>query len=181
MSTPSPAQRDSLSPGSELAPLSSMPRNDYQYMNNSALPVHLRENHYMSQTSHPQVPTMASNYSAPMQQQQQQRPTSHPNPYVPPQILEPPAQPPSTGSANGSPHMSSVGWNTPTHMASPTIHVTGYAAYADQDPYGQAQVMGHMGQHMYFPNGNIRRPQSTEPDHYDMKPRMQHEMWATAS
>lgn len=172
MSTPSPGQRDvSISPNSELAPMSAMHRNEYQYINNSSIPVHLRDNYHMQQPNHQPTP-VTSSYSNGM------RPTSHPNPYGPPPILEPPTNPPPTVSVNGSPHMSTVGWNSPTHMASPSSQANGYV-YPDPDPYG-AQVMGHMG-HMYFPNGNIRRPQSTEPDNYDTKPRMQHEMWATAS
>lgn len=175
MSTPSPMQRNhSISPNSALAPLNAMHRNDYSYMSNSSLPVHLRDNyHHMQQQS--QIVPVTSSYTNGM------RPTSHPNPYGPPPILEPPTNAPNSGSATNSPHMGTVGgWNSPAHMASPAGHNNGYVYPDPVDPYG-AQVMGHMSGHMYYPNSNIRRPQSTEPDNYDPKPRMQHEMWATAS
>jgi hypothetical protein len=104
-----------------------------------------------------------------------QRPTSHPTGYGPPNILEPPAnmEQRQPGSANGSPHMTNMGWQSPSQMASPS-HNNNYV-YPDPDPYGSGAAMGQM----YYPNSNMRRPQSTEPEQYDMKPRM-NEMWATA-
>lgn len=169
MSTPSPGQRHmSASPNSELAPMNSMHRHpDYQYMNNSSLPGHLRGEYHIPN----QPPPTAASFSNGM------RPTSHPTGYGPPSILEPPAnmEQRQPGSAGGSPHMSSVGWQSPSNnMASPS-QSNGYV-YPDPDPYGSA-VVGHM----YYPNSNIRRPQSTEPDGYDIKPRMNNEgMWTAA-
>jgi hypothetical protein len=169
MSTPSPSQRNlSISPNSELAPMSGLHRHpgDYPYMNNSSLPVHLRGDYHVAN----QAPPTTASFSNGM------RPTSHPTGYGPPPILEPPAnmerQP---GSANGSPPMGSLGWQSPSHnMPSPSQN-NGYV-YPDPDPYGSAAAMGHM----YYPNSNIRRPQSTEPDGYDTKPRMNNELWAAA-
>lgn len=174
MSTPSPGQRNiSISPNSELAPIGVMHRQEYPYMHSSSIPGHLRDGYHMQQQNQPLAP-VASSYSNSM------RPTSHPGPYGPPPILEPPTNPPNSGSANGSPHMSSVGWHSPQHMPSPSNQSNGYV-YPDPDPYGAQINMGQMG-HMFYPNSNIRRPQSTEPDNYhDPKSRMQHEMWAGAS
>jgi len=168
MSTPSPSQRNmTISPNSELAPMSNMPRHpgDYPYMSNSSLPVHLRGDYHMANTP----PPSTTSYSTSL------RPTSHPNVYGPPQVLEPPAnmEQRSSGSVNGSPHMSSVGWQSPSHMPSPS-QGNSYV-YPDPDPYGSQAAMGQM----YYPNSNIRRPQSTEPDGYDTKPRLS-ELWAAA-
>lgn len=173
-STPSPGQRTlSASPHSELAPMASAPRHpqDFPYMNNSSLPGHLRNDYHMQ--NH-QPPPIAATYSNGM------RPTSHPTGYGPPTILEPPANMErQSGSANGSPHMSSVGWQSPSHsmphsMPSPS-QSNGYV-YPDPDPYGSGAAMH---QQMYY-QSNMRRPQSTESqDAYEMKPRM-NEMWTAA-
>jgi hypothetical protein len=80
-----------------------------------------------------------------------------------------------SGSANGSPHMSSVGWQSPSHNVPSPSQSNGYV-YPDPDPYGSAAAS--MGQ-MYYPNSNIRRPQSTEPVDYDIKPRM-NDIWQAA-
>ena len=169
MSTPSPSQRHlSTSPNSELAPMNSMPRHpgEYNYMNNSSLPGHLRGEYHMPN----QPPPSTASFSNGM------RPTSHPTDYGPPSILEPPAnmEQRQSGSASGSPHMSSVGWQSPSHnMPSPSQ--SNYV-YPDPDPYGSAVQMGQMG---YYPNSHIRRPQSTEPVDYDIKPRM-NDIWQAA-
>lgn len=165
MSTPSPSQRNlSASPNSELAPMNNMHhQGPYPYMHNSPLPGHLRGEY----SNQPPPPT--ASFSNGM------RPTSHPTGYGPPPILEPPAnmEQRQPGSASGSPHMGSVGWQSPSHMPSPS-QSSGYV-YPDPDPYGSSTAMGHM----FYPNSNIRRPQSTEPDGYDIKPRI-NEMWQAA-
>lgn len=69
--------------------------------------------------------------------------------------------------------MSNAGWHSPSNMPSPTSQSNEYV-YPDPDPYGS----GGMG-HMYYPNSNIRRPQSTEPDSYETKPRL-NELWTAA-
>lgn len=167
ITTPSPGRHLSVSPNSELAPLNGISRhpNDYPYMNNNHLPGHLRGDYHQNQTA--PAPT---SFSGSM------RPTSHPTGYGPPSILEPPAgmEQRQPGSANGSPHMTNAGWQSPsTSMPSPSQN-NGFT-YPDPDPYGSTAAMGHM----YYPNSNIRRPQSTEPDGYDIKPRMS-EMWTAA-
>ncbi|KAF4632054.1 hypothetical protein G7Y89_g6071 [Cudoniella acicularis] len=172
MSTPSPLQRtQSASPHSELAPMNHMPRHtgDYQYMNNSPLPGHLRgEYHVASQPA----PTTAPYPNV-------VRPTSHPTGYGPPSILEPPAntEQRQSASASGSPHMSNAGWASPSHNMPSPSQANGYV-YPDPDPYGAAAAMGQ--QMHYYQNSNIRRPNSTEPDAYDIKPRMNAEMWTAA-
>jgi hypothetical protein len=167
MSTPSPLQRtQSASPNSELAPMNHMQRHpqEFQYMNTSSLPGHLRGEYPIQNQPPPTTAPFANNM----------RPTSHPTGYGPPPVLEPPAnlEQRQGGSAGNSPHMSNAGWASPSqNMPSPSQ--SNYV-YPDPDPYNQAQ----MGQ-MYYGTSNVRRPQSTEPDGYDVKPRM-NEMWATA-
>ncbi len=169
MSTPSPGQRTmSASPNSELAPMNGMPRQpEYGYMNNSPLPGHLRPEYNMSN----QQPQTTAVYQSGM------RPTSHPTGYGPPSILEPPAnmerQP---GSANGSPHMSAVGWQSPSHNMPSPSQSNAYV-YPDPDPYGASAAIGP---HLYYQNSNMRRPQSTEPDGgYEVKPRP-NDLWQAA-
>jgi hypothetical protein len=102
--------------------------------------------------------------------------TSHPNSYVPP---PPPLEPPTqneqrtTGSANGSPHLSSIGWQTPPHhnIGSP-VPGNGYI-YPDP-AYELTQP------NIYYTNTTQRRPQSTEPDQYELKPRMSaNDVWGS--
>ncbi|KIN04947.1 hypothetical protein OIDMADRAFT_50778 [Oidiodendron maius Zn] len=168
ISTPSPGQRNSTtSPNSELAPMNNMHRHpgDYGFMNNSPLPGHLRGDYH---TGSQQPPATAS-YSNGM------RPTSHPTGYGPPSVLEPPTsmEQRAQGSANGSPHMSSVGWQSPSSHSMPSPSQGNGYVYPDPDPYGPGASQ------MFYPNSNIRRPQSTEPDGYDMKPRI-NELWQAA-
>ncbi|KAH8672663.1 hypothetical protein BGZ60DRAFT_469140 [Tricladium varicosporioides] len=170
MSTPSPLQRhNTASPHSELAPMNQMPRHagDYQYMSNSPLPTHLRGEYHMPN----QPPPTTAPYPNTV------RPTSHPNGYGPPSILEPPtnSEQRQGGSASGSPHMSNAGWASPSQAMPSPSQANGYV-YPDPDPYGSAAAMGQM---YYQQNSNIRRPNSTEPDAYDIKPRM-NEMWTAA-
>lgn len=166
MSTPSPSQRQlSVSPNSELAPMNNMHRHpgEYPYMSNSSLPGHLRGEYHMPN----QPPPSTASFSNGM------RPTSHPTSYGPPSVLEPPANM-EQRQASGSPHMGSVGWQSPSHNMPSPSQSNGYV-YPDPDPYGSAASMGQM----YYPNSNIRRPQSTEPVDYDIKPRM-NDIWQAA-
>lgn len=166
MSTPSP-RHQSASPNSELAPMNHMPRHPGefpQYMNNSPLPGHLRGEYAQNQP-----PPATASFQNTM------RPTSHPTGYGPPPTLEPPAssEPRQGGSVSNSPHMGNAGWaSPPPNMPSPSSN---NYVYPDPDPYNAAQ----MGQMYYHQNSNMRRPQSTEPADYDVKPRM-NEMWAAA-
>lgn len=132
---------------------------------NDSLPPHLRAGlQQPSPRSSPSAssPTLSafggSNYA--------HRPSLTSHPLLP--VLEPPTyhdlRQPSSGS--GSPHLGSNGWNSPVHpsgLPSPG-HCDSSFAYPEP-PYGS-------GQHLYYPNSNLRRPQSTEPDQYELKPRM---------
>ncbi|KAI1078107.1 hypothetical protein F5B20DRAFT_571839 [Whalleya microplaca] len=169
LNTPSPGQRHmSISPSAELAAANAMRNNDYSYMNNGSLPVHLRTD------MHSQSPTSAPTYTPGM------RPTSHPSPYPPPPTLEPSVEShqSGTGSAGGSPHMGSVGWQSPSHMASPT-HSNNGNSYVYPDPDQPFPGAGMGGQMYYGTGAQIRRPTSTEPGSatYDVKPRP-NELWA---
>lgn len=172
-SSPSPGQRTlSISPGQELPPIPTMHRaaSDYGYMANASIPAHLRDFQQPSPRSSPGVGSPAlSNYG-----QSQHRPamTSHPNTYGPPQPLEPPANNDhrSGGSVGGSPHMSAVGWGSPQ---------PGMPSPGPMDSYGYPDP-GYGGGHpLYFSGSHIRRPQSTEPEDYNMKPRHLGNDWNT--
>lgn len=148
-----------------------MPRHPGEHpyaMSNSSLPGHLRSEYFAPG----QAPPTTASYSNGM------RPTSHPTGYSqPPSVLEPPTNMErQSGSVSGSPHMSSAGWQSPASSAMPSPPPANFA-YPDPDPYG-----GPMGmqQHMYYQNSNMRRPQSSEPEQYDMKSRMNNELWTTA-
>ena len=163
MSTPSPGQRDlTASPHSEAPSMASHRGNDFSFVGNGPLAGHLRSEFSMSNQHSMSNAPYSNNI----------RPTSHPVGYGPPSVLEPPTSSDrQSGSASASPHLSSVGWQSPSNMASPTGS-NGYA-YPDTNAYG------HAGNLVYYPDSNIRRTQSSEPDDYGMKPRM-NEMWAAA-
>ncbi|KAH9884096.1 hypothetical protein F4778DRAFT_774813 [Xylariomycetidae sp. FL2044] len=168
LNTPSPGQRQmTMSPSAELATANAIRSNDYGYMNNGTLPAHLRTD------MHSPSPTSAPTYTTGI------RPTSHPTSFAPPPpTLEPnlESHQSTSGSVSGSPHMGSVGWQSPSHMASPT-HSNGGNSYVYPDP---DQFPGNgMGQLYYSTASQIRRPTSTEPGStsYDVKPRPG-EVWA---
>jgi DNA-directed RNA polymerase subunit RPC12/RpoP len=145
LSTPSPAQRHmSMSPTIDLGS-HGLRHNDFAYMTNNSIPVHLRGD------LHSGSPTSTSSLNV--------RPTSHPTGYGPPSILEPNVEPHMSGpgSACGSPHLSSVGWPSPTHAPSPTPSSS--YIYTESD-YQHAH---HMGMYYGGGGGQIRRPHSTEP------------------
>lgn len=145
---------------------------EFQYTGNTSLPVHLqRDMHIGSPAS-----TTSTGYSNGM------RPTSHPTGYgmsIPPPTLEPSVeQHPGPGSAGGSPAMASVGWQSPSHVASPA-HSNGGNSYMYPEPEGYPAPS--LGGQMFSYGGQVRRPQSTEPpvSGYDVKGR-QSELWAGA-
>ncbi|ORX95981.1 hypothetical protein BCR34DRAFT_607788 [Clohesyomyces aquaticus] len=151
---------------------------DYAYMGNLNVPPHLRNE--MPQPSPRSSPSLTSqSYNSTVSTQ---RPaiTSHPSGYGPPPILEPPAsanhnnQSGGPGSANGSPHMGSMGWQSPSQQALPSPGA-GDSGYVYPDPH-----YGNSASNMYYPNNsNIRRPNSTEPEHYNPnQQRMGGDMWA---
>lgn len=160
-----------MSPSNELPPIPHLHRRSSElgYLQpNGSFPPHLRHDfQQQSPRSSPGLPSpsLAGNFNS----LAQQRPslTSHPAGYGPPQPLEPPANNDhqGTGSAGGSPHLTAIGWGSPLQpgMPSPTAMDT----YSYPDPtYGGAPL--------YYPGSNIRRPQSTEPDQYETKPRINH-------
>ncbi|KAL8968945.1 MAG: hypothetical protein Q9183_002234 [Haloplaca sp. 2 TL-2023] len=178
-STPSPGRRNaSLSPTSEAPRLANMNRRsaDFSYLPPGAFPHHLRHDlQSPSSRSSPSIgsPTLSA-YGGPPPASNQHRPslTSHPVMYGPPPVLEPPTHPEHrhSGSSGSSPHLSSMGWQSPIPgMGSPTRDAFAYP----EPPYAQ------VAPHLYYPNSNLRRPQSTEPDQYETKPRMAGgEVWA---
>ena len=170
-STPSPAERHaSISPINEAPQMSMLHRqhSDYSYLTSGSLPPHMRGD-MQQQSSRPSPPVTSPSLSAFGGAQHRASLTSHPSIYSPPQTLEPPThqhehrQP---VSVNGSPHMSSMGWQSPAAhggMGSPSH---GDNFIYPEPPYGAPAP------HLYYPNSNIRRPQSTEPDQYETKPRL---------
>ncbi|KAH8904319.1 hypothetical protein BR93DRAFT_883265 [Coniochaeta sp. PMI_546] len=166
VSTPSPAQRNmSMSPAAEMANISNMAYG----MTNSSLPVHLRGDVHVGSPAS----TTSTGYTGNM------RPTSHPTGYGPPQTLEPSIEhQQGPGSVGGSPHMSSVGWQSPGHVASPTHSATGNGyMYPDPEGYPASQAMGQM---FYNNTTTARRTGSAEPgSQYDPKA-IKNELWAGA-
>ena len=168
LATASPHDRQlSMSPAAQLGAVAPLHRtgSDMGYI---PIPGHLRSDMQHSPRSSPSLtsqPYMGN--VAP----QQGRVTSHPTGYAngPPQVLEPPTQSHSgqSTSANGSPHMSAMGWQSPGHpgMGSPNPG----EQYAYPDPAGQHAYP----QNMYYQN--VQRPTSTEPGDYS---RAQGQIWA---
>ena len=175
--TPSPAQRNSLSPGNELPPM-----HMHGYIPNSSIPPHLRSDFQQpSPRASPSAPSPTlSTYSA----VQHARPsaTSHPSGYGPPQPLEPPAHSDHRpNSVTGSPHMTSVGWASPTlnSVPSPGSAPASAPEYTYPEPPGQPYSSNGVPSHMYYPSSTIRRPQSTEPENYGMKSKVGSDSWST--
>lgn len=141
VTTPSPSQTNvSMSPGSQLegSAMDRHPREFQQYVANSSLPAHLRNDLQMgSPTS-----TSAGGFNNGV------RPTSHPTSYPPP-ILEP-----SADTFFGTP----FGGLSPSRSGSPSQNGGGTPfMYPDPDQTSP----GSMNQ-LYYTQG--RRPQSAEPN-----------------
>ena len=181
LSTPSPGPRTmSLSPSAALPSIPHLHRHhsDYSYMSTGSLPPHLRTD--LRQSSPRSSPTAP----APLLALgggggRHTIHTSHPISYGPPPTLEPPTNrdPRQAGSANGSPHMTTVGWQSPsqTGLASPSHADT----YVYQDQFGPAALAST---HLYYPDSNLRRPPSTDPqvEGYELKHRIAGEVWTTS-
>ncbi|KAH0833658.1 C2H2 finger domain protein [Fonsecaea pedrosoi] len=166
-STASPANRIlSISPHSELPPMTSgMQRqgSDYGFLPQThSLPPHMRTDFgpNLPRSTPPLTSHSLQQYtSAP-----QQRPvTSHPPAYGPPQPLEPPANGTSSGST--SPHLGALAWGSPGSGSLPTP--------ASLETYGYPEP-AYGGHSLYYPGSAIRRPQSTEPEDYGLRPRQPH-------
>ena len=170
--TPSPSQRPlSMSPGHDLPPVLGLHRRTselaYVQPPGAFLP-HLRH-----ELQHPPSPRLSPGLPSPSLTSSlhsfPHRPslTSHPAGYGPPQPLEPPANADHRSSTTGSPHLTPVGWGSPTtnNLPSPAA-MDGYS-YPDSI-YGSAPL--------YYPGSNLRRPQSTEPGQYEVNgnPRSSH-------
>jgi hypothetical protein len=161
------------SPASDMphVPMLARQQSDFSFMaGRPPLPLHMRGDMQMNspRSSPSSASPSLSNYAG-----SQQRPsmTSHPAMYGPPPTLEPPTHQDSrsNGSANGSPQLGSMGWQSPSHMASPL----------PQDGYMYpAETLQFQTNHLYHQNSNMRRPNSTEPDYYDQhKIRPVNEIW----
>lgn len=140
---------------------------DFNYLGgqNGSLPPHLRNDYQQNiPRASPIINNPALANFAPGQPYHRPSTTSHPSNYGPPQPMEPPAN----GSRPGSPHMTGLGWGSPTHGTLPSPPpMDGYSAYPDPS-YGA-------GHPLYYPGSNIRRPGSTEPDQYELRPRNQNQ------
>ncbi|MCJ1235587.1 Zinc finger protein, C2H2 tynpe [Varicellaria rhodocarpa] len=168
-STPSPSgdRPLSLSPSHQLQQPTNLPRQhgDYVYMAPGSLPLHMRGD--VQQQSPRSSPTATSpSLSAYGGNPHRPSLTSHPSMYGPPPVLEPPTHHDQRqhGSPIGSPHLSSLGWQSPSQatMGSPS---QGFAY--PEPPYTGPH-------HLYY-----RRPQSTEPGDYETKPRIVgNEIWS---
>ncbi|KAI9931291.1 hypothetical protein ASPWEDRAFT_100370 [Aspergillus wentii DTO 134E9] len=174
-STPSPAQHAAISPAGDLPPLNIHRSTGDYYMGSGSIPPHVRGD--FSQPSPRASPTATSPSLSSFGSAPHVRPsmTSHPSGYGPPQPLEPPANTDHRpNSVNGSPHMTSMGWASPSHGSIPSPGSAGDFGYPEPAPaYASA-----MPPHMYFPNSTIRRPTSTEPENYETRPKFD-SVWST--
>ncbi|KAK2736487.1 hypothetical protein FQN57_000743 [Myotisia sp. PD_48] len=166
-----PPHRGPLSPSNGLPPLNLSRHGADYFMGHSSIPPHLRSDFHHANPRAPS-PGLITLSGAPPPP----RPslTSHPNSYGPPQPIEPPANSdPRPNSVAGSPHMSSVGWASPTLSSVPSPG----SEYTYPEPAGQ-QFGGGIPP-MYFSGSAVRRPQSTEPELYELRPKHHAESWST--
>ncbi|KAL9062323.1 MAG: hypothetical protein Q9157_009025 [Trypethelium eluteriae] len=176
--TPSPHGRPvSLSPSASMPGMPTLHRqaSDYAYMGMN-MPPHLRGE--LQQPSPRSSPSVASQPYTSVPGPARPSLTSHPSGYGPPSVLEPPATSNNgqqqAGSANGSPHMANMGWQSPAQQGIPSPNPGD--SYVYPEPH-----YGASASNMYYPpNSNMRRPQSTEPDPYHQGQRLGGEMWAGA-
>jgi hypothetical protein len=185
--TPSPGERNlSLSPSSEVPTMPLLPRHhsDFSYMATGSLPPHMRGGVADLQSQSPRSsPSSTSPSLSAYGSNQRPSLTSHPSIYGPPPTLEPPThhEQRQPGSLSGSPHLGSMGWQSPVHggMGSPGHGGLGSPGQQEfmypEPPYGAPPP-----HQLYYPNSSIRRPHSTEPDQYELKPRVLSEQVWTA-
>lgn len=135
---------------------------DFSFLQHSqAMPPHLR-NEYGIQLPHSSsMRTTIQSYS----HLPQSRPsiTSNPASFGPPQPLEPPTN--GTASGGGSPHMTTMGWGSPTNGVLPSPNPLDFGSYPDP---------AYSTQQIYFPSTNMRRPQSTEPEDWSLRSTRNH-------
>ncbi|KAJ9666628.1 hypothetical protein H2201_003287 [Coniosporium apollinis] len=173
---PSPTPNDrpmSISPAAGMPGVPQMHRqpSDYAYMNSLSVPPHLRNE--LQQPSPRSSPSLTSQSYASAMGNQRPSLTSHPSGYGPPPVLEPPANSNhgQSVSANGSPHIGGMGWQSPSQQ--------GIQSPAPADGYVYPEP--HYAQatpNLYYQNSNLRRPQSTDPDQYDPRQRIPGDLWA---
>ena len=171
--TPSPGERNL-----PLSPLSDVPHMPYlhrrtsntSYNSNDYLPHHMRAG--LQQPS-PRSSPSASSPSLSAYGGKHHRPSLTSHPMLP--VLEPPTfhdlRQPSSG--NVSPHLSgSSGWQSP-------VHPSGLPSPGHNDGFGYSDPPFGFPQHLM---SNMRRPQSTEPDQYELRPRLPSNvsMWASS-
>lgn len=164
--TVSPGEQTmSPSPLTEHLPMASLQRSisETGYLPQPSLPPHMR-NDFQSQYSPRSTPSLTgpSLVSFTSNPQSKPSPTSHPNAYGPPQPLEPPANGISSGSA--SPHLGPA-WGSPNHNNLPSPGSLSHFDYPDSN-FGAPSL--------FYPGNGIRRPQSTEPEDYGIRPRGSH-------
>lgn len=164
--TPSPSESNfSISPNEDIPSMPHLIRqtSSLSYNSSDSLPPHMRSG--LQQPSPRSSPSASSpSLSAFGGSTSYHRPslTSHPN--LP--VLEPPTYH-DLRSGSGSPHLSNAGWQSPVNPTMPSPTHVDFPMYPES-PYGN----GGGGMSLYHPSSNMRRPQSTEPDHYELRPRM---------
>jgi hypothetical protein len=159
--TVSPGERPlSASPMEDHVQMATMQRSasDHAYLPQPSLPPHMRTD-YPTQYSPRSTPSLSGPSLASLTSNPQSKPspTSHPNPFGPPQPLEPPANGIASGSV--SPHM---GWGSPNPGSPGGLHSYDYP----DSTFGAPSL--------FYPGNGIRRPQSTEPEDYGIRPRGSH-------
>ncbi|TKA55274.1 hypothetical protein B0A49_12786 [Cryomyces minteri] len=177
MPTPSPNEQPAnLSPSAGMSGVPSMHRqsSDFGYLTGlnggMNVPPHLRSE--LSQPSPRSSPSVSSqSYISGGAPQQRPSLTSNPSGYGPPTILEPPTNTNQSASANGSPHMGAMSWQSPSHQGLPSP-IAG-ETYIYPEPPAQ---YGNAAQHMYYPNSSIRRVDSAGQFPHD--PRMEAQVWS---
>ena len=173
--TPSPGERhDSLSPNNDAPhmPFSTRQRPSLYIPNDScSLPPHMRAG--LQQPSPRSSPTGSSpTLSAFGSNNWTHRPSLTSHPLLP--VLEPPTYHDFRQSGTGnssplsphSPHGGNMGWQSPAAAGLPS------PGHSDSS-YMYPDTLYSANQHLYYPNSNIRRQQSSEPDHYELaRPRL---------
>ncbi|KAL9096278.1 MAG: hypothetical protein Q9163_006444 [Psora crenata] len=158
INTPSASEREfSLSPSTDLPSMPSLnrPTSNLSFHSTDSFPPHMRNG---IQQPSPRSSPSASSSSLPTSNFHRSSLTSHPLP-----VLEPPAYH-ETRSASGSPHFSGAagGWQSHIHHSMPS-HTAGDLPIIYPVPH-------HLP--FYHSNGNLPRPQRTEPERYGLKPRL---------
>ena len=159
-----------MSPSAEMVAANGM---QHGYVGNTSLPAHLRNDLHTGSPTSTTSAGFANNV----------RPTSHPTTYgaPPPTTLEPSIENgQGPGSAAGSPHMSSVGWASPSHgVGSPVHSNNGNGSYVYPDPdQGYPNNAAAQGQLFYSAAMGLQRPGSAEPGAATYNKPRQGELWA---